>query len=183
MTYRRYPNQNRVPDRDYIYLKDYINQLGEDIDTLIGSVGSDIILLKNYKIPSHEIDHVGNNTVKGNYGGRRQLQPIKIKNPNDIASRGGEEVIRPNKENTYIIPAIVDLSPSDVIRQRFGLFVQDTGIVNISKFYLLNRNLKIDESKDYFNIFGNIFKIRTFEDNTDFLNNSAFYTYAIKGDF
>lgn len=183
MTYRRYSNQNRVVDRDRIYLDDYIMQLQEDADTLIGSVGDSVKLLKNYKVITHEIDHKGDVTPRGRHGGRRQLQPTGIVDPEKISARGGEKVARPQFDNTYIIPAIVDLRPTDETRAMYGFQDNESGLVTISRLFLDRRGLSIDQSKDYFNIFGSIYKIRMAEDDGGYLDTRASFIYTIKKDF
>lgn len=184
MTYRRYPNQNRIPVRDRIYLDDYADQLKDDSDSLIGSVGDSVKLLKNYKVPMHDIDHVGDKTPKGRHGGRRQLQPTIISKPQDIYARGGEKIFRPQFDNTIIIPAIVDLKPSDEVRMLYGFLENDAGIVSIARKFLDYRGIEIDPSKDYFGIYGAVYKIRVSDDGEGgYLDTSHVYTYTVKKDF
>jgi len=158
-------------------------QLQEDADTLIGSVGDSVKLLKNYKVITHEIDHKGDVTPKGRHGGRRQLQPTSIINPEKISARGGEKVVRPKEDNTYILPAIVDVQPTDEARSMYGLRDGEYGLVTISRLFLDKRGLEIDPSKDYFNIYGTVYKIRLANDDGGYLDSRASYTYTVKKDF
>ena len=183
MAYRRYSNQNRVTDRDRIYLDDYVMQLQEDADTLIGSVGDSVRLLKNYKVITHEIDHKGDVTPKGRHGGRRQLQPTNIIDPERISSRGGEYVARPKEDNSYILPAIVDVQPSDEARAIYGLKDNEYGIVTVARLFLETRGIEIDPSKDYFNIYGTVYKIRLANDDGGYLDSRASFVYTVKKDF
>ena len=157
MSYRHYPNSNRIIDRDRIYLDDYVNQTRKDSDILIGSVGDSIKLLKDYKVPTHEIDHKGDTKPRGSHGGRRQLQPKVIPDPTNISANGGEIVNRPKKENFILLPAILDLNPTDETRAMYGFRDTDYGTVTMAVKYLDDRNIKIDTACDYFGIKGEVF--------------------------
>jgi hypothetical protein len=183
MNYRRYSNQNRVIDRDKIYLSDYIEQLKSDADTMIGSVGNSVKILKNYKLVSHIIDHVGDITPRGRHGGRRQLQPVKIENPEKIDASGGEVVYRPLFDNEIIVPALIDLTPSDETRAMYGFNDSESGLITISRKFLDSRNIVVDQSKDYFGVQGAVYKIRLSDDNDRYLDNGHTYTFTIKKDF
>ena len=69
MSYRRYPNHNKVLERDRIYLDDYVEQVRDDANIMIGSVGDSIKIYKDYNPKHSNIDHIGNVTSRGNHGG------------------------------------------------------------------------------------------------------------------
>lgn len=184
MEYRRYPNKNRITDRDRIYLDDYLFQMRKDTDILIGSVGDSIKILKNYKIPTHVIDHKGDVNTRGSHGGRRQLQPLQIQDPLSIPANAGEVVNRPQKNNEIFVPAILDLSPSSETRLMYGFKDDETGTVSLSAKYLESRGIEVNPASDYFGIYGEVFKVRLLQDGqkNHYLDSGYVYVYTVKKD-
>lgn len=183
MSYRRYPNHNKILDRDRIYLDDYVEQVRNDANVMIGSVGDSIKILKDYSPAYNHIDHIGNVTSRGNHGGRRQLQPEIIQNNLDIPGKS-EIVERPDKSNTYLVPAITNLTPTDEQRRSYGFMDNESGIVTVSTKYLDDRNIQINPAKDYFGIYGEVYKIRLLQggDSTTFLDSSYVNVYTVRKD-
>jgi hypothetical protein len=130
----------------------------------------------------HEIDHVGTKTARGNHGGRRQLQPKQVIDPLNIPASGGEVVNRPQKDNSMLIPAILNINPTDETRALYGFKDSESGTVTIAAKYLEDRKIIINASSDYFNITGEIYKIRLLQDVTTLLDSNHTYTYTIKKD-
>jgi hypothetical protein len=183
MSYRRYPNHNKVIDRDRIYLDDYVEQVREDVDVLIGSVGDSIKLLKSLKVVTHIIDHKGDITPKGRHGGRRQLQPQNIPESEKFPGKS-EDINRPRLDNAILIPAILSLTPTDEMRRMYGFMDNESGTVTISTRYLDARKIDIDAGKDYFGIYGEVYKIRLLQggDSTTFLDSSYVNVYTVRKD-
>lgn len=184
MSYQRYPNKNRVVERDRIYIYDYVDQIRKDADILIGSVGDSIKILKNYKTPSHTIDHKGDKTTRGSHGGRRQLQPLEIQDPLNIPANGGEVVNRPQKDNVILVPALLDLTPTEETRLMYGFKDDESGTVSISAKYLEDRKIFINTASDYFGIYGETYRIRLLQggDSSTFLDSGYMYVYTVRKD-
>lgn len=181
MDSRRLPRGNRIKGRDRIYLDDYVDQTAFDADTVIGSVGDTVKILKNYKTPSHELDFKGDVSTRGRHGGRRQLQPLAIEDYSQISGRS-EKPARREDTTELSVPAITDFAPTEEIRMMYGFSNEDVATIYISALYLSKRGIEIDPATDYFGVFGKVYKIRSVDQHTGFLDQTQVLMYIARKD-
>lgn len=167
-------DSGRIPDRDNLFLNDYVDCYSQNTETVYLAYGDTIVLLKKIKVPQHEIVHSAPSGPRGMFGGRRQTQPT----PHTVLTPTAPG--RPDPASTIDIPAIVDLSPDTLKREQYGIVDPDVILIYLPRKWLDDRSIRIDRAEDRISYRESQYMLTQMELDGNFLDSYASFIIQAK---
>lgn len=160
----------------------YTNVYPKNIETVIEYLGDSVILLKPVIAPYRKITTEGTMGLRGKYGSRRDVKPVRVENQKPYKGLDINDPKRLEFEDSDIfrIPALVDMSPPPETRRMFGYKPEDSGVVIMSANFLRANNIDINVARDYLEYRGTRYKLRSVEPVGSFLDSFAGFSFIIR---